>query len=201
MAGPLTWAERRQAAMIQTESDRIGIKIGNKEYRAFGLLHPLADVIKLITKEDSIHLWSTVYSTIWRRLSRYFQLLLFLPSSQLGDFELWGETYQLQIAPVAGILYMFAMSLSCFRDFSRLCLSQQICLLVVCASAQMISYEVTLGLSLLGIIMIYGCSSLVPLLKRKVSCLGLAAQVGRVPAAYWPHCFLYCGMPKQKNTF
>ena len=57
LAGPLTWAERRQSAMMQ---DRVGpnraaLVIGGKEIRAFGLLHPLADVIKLITKEDTIN--------------------------------------------------------------------------------------------------------------------------------------------------
>src|SRR5687767_6063072 len=57
IAGPLTWAERRQSAMIQ---DRVGpnrasITLFGREIRAFGLLHPLADVIKLITKEDTVN--------------------------------------------------------------------------------------------------------------------------------------------------
>ena len=54
LAAVLTWADRRQSAMIQ---DRIGpnravIKIFGKEIRLLGLLHPAADGIKFFTKED-----------------------------------------------------------------------------------------------------------------------------------------------------
>jgi NADH-quinone oxidoreductase subunit H len=52
----LIWAERRQSAMIQ---DRIGphrasIKLFGKEIRLIGLLHPLADALKFMWKEDFI---------------------------------------------------------------------------------------------------------------------------------------------------
>jgi len=163
MAGPLTWAERRQAAMIQ---DRVGpnraaIRIAGKEYRAFGLLHPIADVIKLITKEDSIH------HKVDRPLYNLAPFIALFPALvtfaiiPIGpDFELWGQTYQLQIARLdAGILYMFAMSsLAVFGvTLAGYASRNKFALLGgLRASAQMISYEVTLGLSLLGIIMIYG---------------------------------------------
>ena len=163
MAGPLTWAERRQSAMIQ---DRVGpnraaIKIGGKEYRAFGLLHPIADVIKLITKEDSIH--HKVDRPLYNLAPfiALFPALVVFAIIPIGpDFELWGETYQLQIARLpAGLLYMFAMSsLAVFGvTLAGYASRNKFALLGgLRASAQMISYEVTLGLSLLGIIMIYG---------------------------------------------
>jgi NADH-quinone oxidoreductase subunit H len=163
MAGPLTWAERRQSAMIQ---DRVGpnraaIRIGGKEYRAFGLLHPIADVIKMITKEDSIH------HKVDRPLYNLAPFIALFPALVLfaiipigPDFELFGETYQLQIARVeAGLLYMFAMSsLAVFGvTLAGYASRNKFALLGgLRASAQMISYEVTLGLSLLGIIMIFG---------------------------------------------
>src|SRR5215831_10989346 len=54
LAAILTWADRRQSAMIQ---DRIGpnravIKIFGKEFRLAGLLHPAADGVKFFFKED-----------------------------------------------------------------------------------------------------------------------------------------------------
>src|SRR5258708_12409080 len=54
LAGILTWADRRQSAMIH---DRIGpnravVKIFGKEFRLLGLLHTAADGIKFFTKED-----------------------------------------------------------------------------------------------------------------------------------------------------
>src|SRR5687768_10762829 len=57
LAGPLTWAERRQSAFIQDRigPNRAGIRMFGRNVRAFGLFHPIADVIKLITKEDAIN--------------------------------------------------------------------------------------------------------------------------------------------------
>jgi NADH-quinone oxidoreductase subunit H len=163
MAGPLTWAERRQAAMIQ---DRVGpnrasIQLFGREYRAFGLLHPLADVIKLITKEDSIH------KKVDRPLYNLAPFIALFPALvtfaiiPIGpDFKLWGSDFQLQIARLdSGILYVFAMSsLAVFGvTLAGYASRNKFALLGgLRASAQMISYEVTLGLSLLGIIMVYG---------------------------------------------
>src|SRR5262252_8935397 len=48
----LTWAERRQSAMLQ---DRLGpnrANIGN--FRAWGLTHFVADALKMMTKEDFV---------------------------------------------------------------------------------------------------------------------------------------------------
>src|SRR3990170_1070032 len=50
MGGVLTWVERKQSALMQ---DRIGANRASIfGLRLFGLFHPLADAIKLLTKED-----------------------------------------------------------------------------------------------------------------------------------------------------
>ena len=53
----LVWADRRQSAMIQDRLGPIkaGIPIGNgKSIKLLGLLHPLADALKFMWKEDFI---------------------------------------------------------------------------------------------------------------------------------------------------
>src|SRR5258708_38781576 len=54
LAGILTWADRRQSAMIQHRigPNRAVIKVFGKEIRVLGLLHTAADGIKFFTKED-----------------------------------------------------------------------------------------------------------------------------------------------------
>ncbi|MDH3604868.1 MAG: NADH-quinone oxidoreductase subunit H, partial [Candidatus Tectomicrobia bacterium] len=52
LAGLLTWAERKQSAIMQ---DRVGPNRANiGKLTLAGLLHPVADGIKMITKEDFI---------------------------------------------------------------------------------------------------------------------------------------------------
>ena len=48
----LTWLERKQSAMMQ---DRIGANRASiLGVRALGLFHPIADALKMLTKEDFI---------------------------------------------------------------------------------------------------------------------------------------------------
>lgn len=179
LAGPLTWAERRQSAMIQ---DRVGpnrasINLFGKEIRAFGLLHPLADVIKLITKEDTINfsvdrfLYNLAPMVALFPALVTFVILPFGPELARAGGETVlaafangsvpaGDTMPLQAAKIdAGILYVFAMtSLAVFGvTLAGYASASKFALLGgLRASAQLISYEVTLGLSLMGLVMAFG---------------------------------------------
>ena len=52
LAGLLTWVERKQSAVMQ---DRIGANRASIfGIRILGLFHPLADVLKMLTKEDFV---------------------------------------------------------------------------------------------------------------------------------------------------
>ena len=180
LAGPLTWAERRQSAYMQ---DRIGpnraaLIIGGKEYRAFGLLHPLADVIKLITKEDTVHHSVDRFLYNLAPLISVFSALVTFAIIPFGP-DLMSTAGTLALAPFAngsvpgadllrlplqgarldiGILYIFAMSsLAVFGvTLAGYASTNKFALLGgLRASAQMISYEVTLGLAILGLVMAF----------------------------------------------
>jgi len=155
----MVWGERKGSAFIQ---DRIGPNRASIfGIRAAGLLHPLADIIKLITKEDITPAQAHRF---------FFHLALFfvmIPSVAVfaiipfGDsIRIAGHEINLQITSLnPGILYIFAISsmsvigivLAGWSSNSKYPM-----LGGLRAAAQMVSYEVTLGLSVVGIIMVYG---------------------------------------------
>ena len=163
VAGPLTWAERRQAAMVQ---DRVGpnrasINVFGREIRAYGLLHPIADVIKLLTKEDVIHERVDRFLHGLAPFIALFPALVTFAVIPFGpDVVIDGVRHPLQVARIdAGVLYMFAMSsLAVFGvTLAGYASANKFALLGgLRASAQMISYEVTMGLSIIGVIMTFG---------------------------------------------
>ncbi|MGF1509680.1 MAG: NADH-quinone oxidoreductase subunit H [Myxococcota bacterium] len=163
LAGPLTWVERRQSAMIQ---DRIGpnrapIRLFGREYRVAGLLHPLADAVKLITKEDTINIRSDRFLYNLAPFIALVPALMTFAVIPIGpDIRLFGETIRLQVARIdVGILFVLAISslavfgvtLAGYSSGSKLAMMGGLR-----ASAQMISYEVTMGLALMGLPVIYG---------------------------------------------
>jgi len=154
-----TWLERKQSAVIQ---DRIGANRATIfGIRALGLFHPLADAIKMFTKEDYIPpQGDKLLHTLAPFLSMTFALAAFaaIPFGdilRIGDWEI-----PLQVAPLnVGLIYVFAMiSMGVYgvilAGFSSN--SNYAFLGSLRASSQMLAYEITLGATLLGIVMIYG---------------------------------------------
>ena len=192
LAAILTWADRRQSAMIQ---DRIGpnravIKIFGKEFRLAGLLHPAADGLKFFTKEDfmppkadkllfmlaPILAMGMVFTLVGDDPVRRHGLPARVSrpaarTSSRGPPCRAGASARrtrrtayfpidLQIAPLdVGILYVFAMAgqgiigaaIAGWSSDNKFSLMG-----ALRAASQMVSYEVTLGMSLVGAMMIYG---------------------------------------------
>jgi len=157
--------ERKVAAAIQ---NRIGPnRVGWK-----GLMQPLADVLKLVMKEDIvptnanrfIHDLAPVIS-----IGVAFTTFAVIP---FGDhITLFGYDIKLQIATVnIGILYILALTslgvygvtLSGWSSNSKYSL-----LGGVRASAQLISYELSMGLSIIGVVMIAGSLQLDEIVKAQ----------------------------------
>ena len=190
--GVLTWVERKQAAVM---SDRIGanrayirIPFTNIKLVWLGLFHGMADGLKMLLKED---FKPRTYDQLAYTLAPYVVfapvLLVFavipfggmidpgkiLPSLA-GFFE--GRTYPMQVANLsAGILVVFAFSgltilgtmLAGWSSDNKFSL-----LGGLRAGSQMISYELVMGLTVMGLILVFGTVDLRDMVTQQSGMIG-----------------------------
>ena len=150
----MIWAERRVSGWMQ---DRLGPnRVGPQ-----GLLQPVADGLKFMFKEDIIpdHVDKPLYVLAPAML--LVPALIVAAVVPFGSsIELFGETIDLQIADInIGILYILAItSLGVYGVVLGAWASNNKYSLLggLRSSAQMISYELTLGLGIFGILMLTG---------------------------------------------
>jgi len=175
LAGFHTWVERKQSALIQ---DRIGANRAEIfGFRFLGMLHGIADVLKMFTKEDIIPARADKpLHTLAPFFSVFFALAAFA-GIPFGDRLILGSrVIDLQVAKIdAALLYIFAMlSLEAYGVILAGFASRNNYALLggLRATAQMISYEIALGISLLGVIMVYGTMDLAELVRAQGKLLG-----------------------------
>jgi len=170
----LTWAERKESAMMQ---DRIGPNRANiLKFRLFGLFHPIADAIKLVMKEDFVPGRANKFLYTIAPLIAMFPALVTFAVIPFGDtLIIGGKVIPLQVANLnIGILFVLAIaSLGTYGIvIGGWSSSSNYSLLGgLRAASQMISYEVTLGLSLVGVIMVYGSLELDQIVRAQGSLL------------------------------
>ncbi len=152
------YAERRISAFMQNRygPNRVGYE---------GLLQSFADVIKLVFKEDIVPVKANKTIHTLAPMISIFVALTTLAVVPFGyQIELFGKIIPLQITDVnVGILYILALTslgvygiaLSGWSSNSKYSLFGGIR-----SCAQMISYELSMGLSVVGIILISGSLSL-----------------------------------------
>lgn len=156
--GLLTWVERKQSAVMQ---DRIGANRASVlGLRIIGLFHPLADAIKMFTKESFRPANAEKFLFILAPALSVFFALVGFAVIPFGDKLIVGDTViNLQLAPLnVGILYLFAVAgMAVYGVVLGAWASRNNYALLggLRASAQMISYEVALGVSIFGAIMVY----------------------------------------------
>jgi NADH-quinone oxidoreductase subunit H len=160
LAGLLGWIERKGSALIQ---DRIGANRASIfGFAGLGLVNTLiADPIKFLMKEDFIPPHGDKLLHTLAPCLALFPALVTFAVIPFGDVLLLGDrVINLQVANInIGILYIFAMaSLSVYGIVIGAWASNNKFSLLggVRGSAQMISYEVAMGLSVMGILMVYG---------------------------------------------
>ncbi len=180
LASLLTWMERKQSAMMQ---DRLGpnmanISVGGITLRLWGLLHIATDGLKMLFKEDFIP------RRAHRAMYNLAPLLAIVPALVVfaivpfGDGLCYGHSFDvlsqadvdqcaagrggtpLQIAQLdVGLLYYFAIAsiatygttLAGWSSYNKWAILGSLR-----ASAQMISYEVAIGLTIVGALLVYG---------------------------------------------
>lgn len=163
LAGLLTWAERKQSAFIQ---DRVGPNRANiGKLTLMGLPHIIADGIKMITKEDFIPEGANRTLHTLAPAAALFPALVVFAVIPFGDtLHLFGQEIKLQVASLnVGIIYIFAVSsLAVYGTMLAGWASNNNYSLLggIRASSQMISYELSIGLSILGIVLIYESAQL-----------------------------------------
>jgi len=160
VAAVLTWQERKQSAAIQ---DRIG---PNRAYipvlgwKLWGLVHLVADGIKMIFKEDFMPVGASRFLFQIAPVIAILPLIISLAVIPFGGVvNINGYDISLQIANInSGILFIFAFgSLSVYSSVLGGFASDNKFGLIgaLRTSAQMISYEISQGLTIVGLFMIW----------------------------------------------
>jgi NADH-quinone oxidoreductase subunit H len=181
LAALLTVAERKWSAAMQ---DRIGANriLVMGKFPLGGVPYLLADALKMLTKE-------AIYPVARSRfLFELAPVLAFAPTIALfavvpvgPEVRALGQTVGMWIAnPDAGLLWIFALAgLSVYgTTLAGWASNSRVGMLgAVRASAQMISYEVSLGLSLVGVMIAYRTVSL-----QQMAIAQGAEVLGPVPA-------------------
>jgi len=152
------WVERKESAVIH---DRIGANRASIfGLRMIGLFQPFADAIKMIFKEDFVPSFSKkLLHTIAPFLSFFF-VAVTISAIPFGDtIRIGGRAIKLQVLDInVTLLFVLAMmSLGIYGVIVAGWASNNRFALLggIRGAAQLISYEVALGLSLIGLIMIY----------------------------------------------
>ena len=169
-AAVVTYAERRISAFIQN-------RIGPNRVGPFGSLQLLADVVKLMMKEDIVP--KAANKTV-HDLAPMISLVVALSTFAVIPFgntiELFGQQIKLIVADVnIGILYILALTsigvygitLAGWSSNSKYSL-----LGGLRSSAQLISYELSMGLSIIGVLMIAGSLRLDQIVLHQTSYVG-----------------------------
>jgi len=168
LAGLHTWIERKQSAIIQ---DRIGANRASIfGFRLMGLFHPLADAVKMFTKEDIVPAGADrTLHTLAPFLSVFFALVAFA-GIPFGDRLVLGDrVIELQVAKIdVALLYVFAMlSLGVYGVMMAGWASANNYALLggQRAAALMISAEIAIGASIIGVIMVYGSLNMMEIVR------------------------------------
>jgi NADH-quinone oxidoreductase subunit H len=216
----LTWVERKQAAIM---SDRIGanrayVRIPFTQIKLIwlGLFHGMADGLKLLLKEDfKPNAYDQFAYSLGPWLAIVPVLLVFAvvpfggvldPGRLFPGLADWfgGRTYPMQIAQIdAGLLVIFAFGgisiigamLAGWSSANKFSL-----LGALRAGSQLISYELVMGLTVLGLILVYGSVNLVTIVQHQSgTVLGFLPAWGIVYQPFAAMLFITAGIAENKR--
>jgi NADH-quinone oxidoreductase subunit H len=150
---------------------RMQSRYGPNRVGPWGLMQPLADVIKLLTKENSSPVTAIPWMMAIAPMISVLTAVMTLAIIPFGDRGTWGDNLGLYGIDVPiGVLYMFAFGSIAFYGFllgGWASGSKFSFLGSMRAAAQLISYEVSLGLALLGVVIMSQSLSLVTIVHEQ----------------------------------
>jgi NADH-quinone oxidoreductase subunit H len=177
----LIWLERKLAARVQD-------RIGPNRVGIFGLLQPLADGLKFLLKEDIIpgHVDKALY--ILAPAISVFTTLLAFAVVPFGPAAETIGPLRFIIAPGVdiGLVFIFAVtSLAVYGVILGGWASNNkySALGALRSSAQIISYEIPLGLSVLGVILLAGTLNLEQIIQQQADAGFFAWNIWTQPLA------------------
>ena len=153
---------------------RIQVRIGPNRAGPFGVLQPLADAVKLIFKEELTPATADKLIFFISPIITVIPMLVITAVIPWGEsVNLFGKTYNLYLADSnVAILYLMAItSISVYGiTLAGWSSNNKYALLGgLRSTAQMISYELTLGLSFVGPIMLASSMSVVDIVRGQSS--------------------------------
>lgn len=165
LAAYLVWLERKFLARLQ-------VRYGPNRAGKFGLLQPIADMIKMLAKEDIVPAAADRFIFLMAPAVVATAALMMFAVVPFGNsLTIFGEKVPLVITDLnVGLLYVFALSslgvygvaMGGWASNSKFSL-----LGGIRGAAQMISYELSLGLSLIPIVMLADSFSIVDIVNRQ----------------------------------
>ena len=182
----MVWVERRLPALMQRRKgpNRVGLgpftifgkKIG--PFRLLGLIQPVADAIKLIFKEEVV---PDAANKVFFHIAPVFCLfpaLMIAAAIPFGHVvEIFGYKISLQVVSLdVGFLYIFAFSSIAVYGVTLAgwsCNNKYSLMGGIRSSAQMISYEIPMGMSLIPVVLYYGTLDLNEIVGKQVSMWGI----------------------------
>ncbi len=178
----LVWLERRGSAFIQN-------RFGPNRVGPLGLIQLLADAVKFLTKEDFVpekgnkflFYCAPVFALIPAAVA-YLAIPMSVPLViEPYTFLIQGYEINIGIVFILGVssLAAYTILMAGWGSGSKFSLMG-----ALRASAQIISYELALGLAIVGVILLYGSFNLTDMIQAQIGSLSFKA-FGYTVAANW----------------